>query len=284
MATIGDVATRPLKAEQHGENSPASIVFLVRPVVRPGLRDPLPGDAAGHLVHRRAAPARHQPVHGVHLPDQPRDRRCPRRDPRFALGHRRHRGAGDPARDRRGRLPRGVRRPAALVQPADRGQPAEPRRRPGHRLRHAHRRVRTRDRPAPRHRAGRRHRARTADPARSSSSRRGRRCERCRPRSGRGRSPSARRRCRPCGGRPCRRRSPASRPGRSWRSSRALGEAAPLLLLGAAVFIRFDPDGLLSGFTTLPIQIFNWAGQPQEEFQRARRRGHHRAAGPAARR
>jgi phosphate transport system permease protein len=49
--------------------------------------------------------------------------------------------------------------------------------------------------------------------------------------------------------------------------SRALGEAAPLLLLGAAVFIRFDPDGLLSGFTTLPIQIFSWAGQPQAEFQ-----------------
>jgi phosphate ABC transporter permease subunit PstA len=48
--------------------------------------------------------------------------------------------------------------------------------------------------------------------------------------------------------------------------SRALGEAAPLLLLGAVVFIRFDPDGLLSGFTTLPVQIFNWAGRPQEEF------------------
>ena len=49
--------------------------------------------------------------------------------------------------------------------------------------------------------------------------------------------------------------------------SRALGEAAPLLLLGAVVFIRFDPDGLMSGFTTMPIQIFNWAGRPQAEFQ-----------------
>jgi phosphate transport system permease protein len=49
--------------------------------------------------------------------------------------------------------------------------------------------------------------------------------------------------------------------------SRALGEAAPLLLLGAAVVIRFDPDGLMSGFTTLPVQIFNWAGQPQAEFR-----------------
>jgi phosphate ABC transporter permease subunit PstA len=49
--------------------------------------------------------------------------------------------------------------------------------------------------------------------------------------------------------------------------SRALGEAAPLLLLGAAVFLRYDPDGLFSGFTTLPIQIFSWASQPQEEFR-----------------
>jgi phosphate transport system permease protein len=49
--------------------------------------------------------------------------------------------------------------------------------------------------------------------------------------------------------------------------SRALGEAAPLLLLGAVVFIRFDPDGLLSGFTTMPVQIFNWASQPQIEFR-----------------
>ncbi|TQN41200.1 phosphate ABC transporter membrane protein 2 (PhoT family) [Blastococcus colisei] len=49
--------------------------------------------------------------------------------------------------------------------------------------------------------------------------------------------------------------------------SRALGEAAPLLLLGAVVFIRFDPDGLMSGFTTMPVQIFNWASQPQAEFR-----------------
>ena len=49
--------------------------------------------------------------------------------------------------------------------------------------------------------------------------------------------------------------------------SRALGEAAPLLLLGAVVFVRFDPDGLMSGFTTMPVQIFNWAGQPQIEFR-----------------
>jgi phosphate transport system permease protein len=48
--------------------------------------------------------------------------------------------------------------------------------------------------------------------------------------------------------------------------SRALGEAAPLLLLGALVFVSFDPNGLLSGYTTMPIQIFNWTGRPQEGF------------------
>ena len=49
--------------------------------------------------------------------------------------------------------------------------------------------------------------------------------------------------------------------------SRALGEAAPLLLLGALVFVSYDPNGLLSGYTTMPIQIFNWTGRPQDEFR-----------------
>jgi phosphate ABC transporter permease subunit PstA len=49
--------------------------------------------------------------------------------------------------------------------------------------------------------------------------------------------------------------------------SRAFGEAAPLLLLGGLVFVSYDPNGLLSGYTTLPIQIFNWTGRPQEEFR-----------------
>jgi phosphate ABC transporter permease subunit PstA len=49
--------------------------------------------------------------------------------------------------------------------------------------------------------------------------------------------------------------------------SRALGEAAPLLLLGVLVFVTYDPDGLMSGFTTLPIQIFDWTGRPQEAFR-----------------
>ena len=51
--------------------------------------------------------------------------------------------------------------------------------------------------------------------------------------------------------------------------SRAIGEAAPLLLLGGLVFVQYDPDGLISGFTTLPIQIFDWTGRSQEAFQTA---------------
>ncbi len=49
--------------------------------------------------------------------------------------------------------------------------------------------------------------------------------------------------------------------------SRAIGEAAPLLLLGAVSFITFNPDGVLSNYTTLPIQIFNWTKDSREEFQ-----------------
>jgi len=48
--------------------------------------------------------------------------------------------------------------------------------------------------------------------------------------------------------------------------SRAIGEAAPLLLLGALQFITFNPTGLGSSFTALPIQIFNWISRPQEGF------------------
>jgi phosphate transport system permease protein len=63
---------------------------------------------------------------------------------------------------------------------------------------------------------------------------------------------------------------PSSLPGISTGAilalSRAFGEAAPLLVLGALVFVSFDPNGILSGYTTLPIQIFNWTGRPQEGF------------------
>ena len=48
--------------------------------------------------------------------------------------------------------------------------------------------------------------------------------------------------------------------------SRAIGETAPLLFIGAAASPRFNPDGLLSDFTALPIQIFVWTQDPNREF------------------
>jgi phosphate transport system permease protein len=48
--------------------------------------------------------------------------------------------------------------------------------------------------------------------------------------------------------------------------SRAMGEAAPLVLLGAVSFVTFNPTGVLSPYTVLPIQIFNWTARPQEAF------------------
>lgn len=49
--------------------------------------------------------------------------------------------------------------------------------------------------------------------------------------------------------------------------SRAIGETAPLLLVGAATFVTFDPDFFSSRYSALPVQIFTYAGRPQEEFR-----------------
>jgi phosphate transport system permease protein len=50
--------------------------------------------------------------------------------------------------------------------------------------------------------------------------------------------------------------------------SRALGETAPLLLVGATVFVTFDPTPFGSdGYSAMPVQIFNYALRPQDEFQ-----------------
>ncbi|MFO0828906.1 MAG: phosphate ABC transporter permease PstA [Phycisphaerales bacterium] len=49
--------------------------------------------------------------------------------------------------------------------------------------------------------------------------------------------------------------------------SRALGEAAPLLVLGVPLFITSTPENLMSDFTVLPFQIYNWAARPQEDFR-----------------
>ena len=51
--------------------------------------------------------------------------------------------------------------------------------------------------------------------------------------------------------------------------SRAMGETAPLIVMGALTFVPFAPDGPLSRFTVLPIQIFNWTSRPQAGFHEA---------------
>ena len=64
--------------------------------------------------------------------------------------------------------------------------------------------------------------------------------------------------------------------------SRAIGETAPLLVIGAAASPRFNPDGLLSDFTALPIQIFVWVAGPQPRVRLPGGRRHPRADGGAA--
>ncbi len=48
--------------------------------------------------------------------------------------------------------------------------------------------------------------------------------------------------------------------------SRAIGETAPLLAIGALTYVPFAPDGVWSPFTVLPLQVFNWMSRPQEAF------------------
>ena len=48
--------------------------------------------------------------------------------------------------------------------------------------------------------------------------------------------------------------------------SRAVGETAPLLVIGAMVYVPFIPEGPSDQFTTLPIQVFNWTSRPQAAF------------------
>lgn len=49
--------------------------------------------------------------------------------------------------------------------------------------------------------------------------------------------------------------------------SRALGETAPLIMIGALTFVAFLPESVMDAFTVLPIQIFNWTARPQDEFR-----------------
>jgi phosphate transport system permease protein len=49
--------------------------------------------------------------------------------------------------------------------------------------------------------------------------------------------------------------------------SRAIGETAPLLVVGGASQVLFRPSGPLDPFMVMPLQIYNWTGRPQEEFE-----------------
>jgi phosphate transport system permease protein len=49
--------------------------------------------------------------------------------------------------------------------------------------------------------------------------------------------------------------------------SRAIGETAPLVVVGVATFITADPSNVFSQFTTLPAQIYQWTSRPQGEFR-----------------
>jgi phosphate transport system permease protein len=48
--------------------------------------------------------------------------------------------------------------------------------------------------------------------------------------------------------------------------SRAIGETAPLITMGALTYVSFLPGSIWSSFTVLPIQIFNWTSRPQQDF------------------
>ena len=48
--------------------------------------------------------------------------------------------------------------------------------------------------------------------------------------------------------------------------SRAIGETAPLIIVGAMSYVAFLPENAMDMFTVLPVQIYNWAGRPQEAF------------------
>ncbi|MCS6842102.1 MAG: phosphate ABC transporter permease PstA [Roseiflexus sp.] len=51
--------------------------------------------------------------------------------------------------------------------------------------------------------------------------------------------------------------------------SRAMGETAPLIVVGASTFVVFFPDSVFDKFTVIPIQIFNWTSQPGAQFRSA---------------
>ncbi|MDQ3693550.1 MAG: phosphate ABC transporter permease PstA [Chloroflexota bacterium] len=49
--------------------------------------------------------------------------------------------------------------------------------------------------------------------------------------------------------------------------SRAIGETAPVVVVGAALFLSHNPDSVFSRFTVLPVQIYQWTARPQQDFR-----------------
>ncbi|KUK82975.1 MAG: Phosphate ABC transporter, inner membrane subunit PstA, partial [Pelotomaculum thermopropionicum] len=49
--------------------------------------------------------------------------------------------------------------------------------------------------------------------------------------------------------------------------SRAIGETAPMIMIGSMAFVAFTPKSPMDYFTVLPIQIFNWTARPQDAFR-----------------
>jgi phosphate transport system permease protein len=51
--------------------------------------------------------------------------------------------------------------------------------------------------------------------------------------------------------------------------SRAIGETAPLIVVGALAYVAYPPLSPTDSYSVLPIQLFNWVGRPQKEFEAA---------------
>ena len=102
---------------------------------------------------------------------------------------------------------------------------------------------------------------------RSSSSRRARRCARCRARIREGSYALGATKWQTIWHQVLPMALPGILTGLILALSRAIGETAPLITIGALTYVPFAPDSIWSPFTVLPIQIFNWVSRPQAAFQ-----------------
>ena len=179
-------------------------------------------------------------------------------------------------------LPRGVRQQGPLVQPAHRAEPAEPGRRAGDRLRHPRPRH---HRPRPWLRLHRPHGFAHPVPAgppdghRRDSGGDSRRSEVDSARVARPRRDPMADGVATGAARLCPRNGHRHR---SWRCPGPSGRRRRCSFSAAVSFITFNPNGLDSRYTTLPIQIYNWTLRPQEEFRAGRIGRDRRAPGHSA--